>query len=212
MTLLHPTCGGLDGDQRRNADREPLFAPVKAGFGSRVFRALRALSGGRRALGEGPFSPLHAMPWRGSAGGWTTLENARRRQNALRLTTGTEIAIIASFVGGVPERSKGTDCKSVGSAFEGSNPSPSTIFRHQESGIRNRSKARQARREAGGRPVPGLRGLKCGCSSMVEQKPSKLTTRVRFPSPAPGVFVSIVWVTRFSGLVAGHDGRWPAPM
>ena len=25
-----------------------------------------------------------------------------------------------------------------------------------------------------------------GCSSMVEQKPSKLTTRVRFPSPAPG--------------------------
>ena len=25
----------------------------------------------------------------------------------------------------------------------------------------------------------------CGCSSMVEQKPSKLTTRVRFPSPAP---------------------------
>lgn len=28
--------------------------------------------------------------------------------------------------GGVPERSKGADCKSAGSAFEGSNPSPST--------------------------------------------------------------------------------------
>ncbi len=28
--------------------------------------------------------------------------------------------------GGVPEWPKGTDCKSVGSAFEGSNPSPST--------------------------------------------------------------------------------------
>ena len=27
--------------------------------------------------------------------------------------------------GGVPERSKGSDCKSDGSAFEGSNPSPS---------------------------------------------------------------------------------------
>jgi hypothetical protein len=27
--------------------------------------------------------------------------------------------------------------------------------------------------------------LKCGCSSMVEQKLPKLTTRVRFPSPAP---------------------------
>ena len=29
-------------------------------------------------------------------------------------------------LGGVPERSKGTDCKSVASGFEGSNPSPST--------------------------------------------------------------------------------------
>ncbi len=29
--------------------------------------------------------------------------------------------------GGVPERPKGSDCKSDGSAFEGSNPSPSTI-------------------------------------------------------------------------------------
>ena len=29
-----------------------------------------------------------------------------------------------------------------------------------------------------------------GCSSMVEQKPSKLTTRVRFPSPAPGPLLS----------------------
>ncbi|CEK09428.1 protein of unknown function [Legionella hackeliae] len=30
------------------------------------------------------------------------------------------------LLGGVPERSKGSDCKSDGSAFEGSNPSPST--------------------------------------------------------------------------------------
>ena len=30
--------------------------------------------------------------------------------------------------GGVPEWSKGTDCKSVGVAFEGSNPSPTTII------------------------------------------------------------------------------------
>jgi hypothetical protein len=30
--------------------------------------------------------------------------------------------------GGVPERSKGTDCKSVGGAFGGSNPPPSTIY------------------------------------------------------------------------------------
>src|SRR4029079_1391957 len=31
----------------------------------------------------------------------------------------------ASLLGGVPERSKGSDCKSDGTAFEGSNPSPS---------------------------------------------------------------------------------------
>ena len=30
--------------------------------------------------------------------------------------------------GGVPEWPKGSDCKSDGSAFDGSNPSPSTIF------------------------------------------------------------------------------------
>src|SRR5437879_4456249 len=33
---------------------------------------------------------------------------------------------IGSF-GRVPERSKGTDCKSVATGFEGSNPSPSTV-------------------------------------------------------------------------------------
>ena len=37
-----------------------------------------------------------------------------------------QIAKLCGFVGGVPERSKGADCKSAGSAFEGSNPSPST--------------------------------------------------------------------------------------
>ena len=33
-------------------------------------------------------------------------------------------------------------------------------------------------------PVDGL-AIARGCSSMVEQQPSKLMTRVRFPSPAP---------------------------
>ena len=31
-------------------------------------------------------------------------------------------------IGGVPERLKGADCKSAGTAFEGSNPSPSTMI------------------------------------------------------------------------------------
>ena len=33
---------------------------------------------------------------------------------------------VLNIGGGVPERSKGTDCKSVGNAFGGSNPPPST--------------------------------------------------------------------------------------
>ena len=35
-------------------------------------------------------------------------------------------------LGRVPERSKGTDCKSVATGFEGSNPSPSTVARMVE--------------------------------------------------------------------------------
>ena len=35
--------------------------------------------------------------------------------------------------GGVPEWPKGSDCKSDGSAFDGSNPSPSTSFNRKNS-------------------------------------------------------------------------------
>jgi hypothetical protein len=42
------------------------------------------------------------------------------------LTLSRKVTIIRGFAGGIPERSKGSDCKSDGSAFEGSNPSPST--------------------------------------------------------------------------------------
>ncbi len=38
--------------------------------------------------------------------------------------------------GGVPERSKGADCKSADSVFEGSNPSPSTMTNKTMSGHR----------------------------------------------------------------------------
>jgi hypothetical protein len=37
---------------------------------------------------------------------------------------------------------------------------------------------------------------KRGCSSMVEQQPSKLNTRVRFPSPAPNNFNGLARVLR----------------
>ncbi len=41
----------------------------------------------------------------------------------------------------------------------------------------------------------------CGCSSMVERQPSKLVTRVRFPSPAPFFIRSV------SGFFIGRKGR-----
>src|SRR3990172_8434047 len=75
--------------------------------------------------------------------------------------------------GGVPEWLKGTDCKSVGFAYAGSNPAPST------------SQGPEGNIQKSGFLPPDLWPLTCGCSSMVEQQPSKLMTRVRFPSPAP---------------------------
>ena len=62
--------------------------------------------------------------------------------------------------GGVPEWPKGADCKSVSYAFSGSNPLSSTI------------------------QIYNL-FLFCGCSSVVEPRPSKPVARVRSPSPAP---------------------------
>ena len=75
---------------------------------------------------ETAFCLLQAMTWSMILDPGAASANALLRRSARCLTMGTEIAILTCFVGGVPERSKGTDCKSVGSAFEGSNPSPST--------------------------------------------------------------------------------------
>ncbi len=76
-------------------------------------------------------------------------------------------------LGGVPERPKGSDCKSDVYDFEGSNPSPSTKF----SSVSNK-----------------LRGY----SLVVEPQPSKLMMRVRFPLPAP----SFVGCAKYFALVA----------
>src|SRR5215210_5454990 len=60
--------------------------------------------------------------------------------------------------GGMSRAAKGADCKSAGlrlRRFE-------SYFPHHPGEVK-----------------------RCGCSSMVEQQPSKLMTRVRFPSPAP---------------------------
>jgi hypothetical protein len=46
--------------------------------------------------------------------------------STLRLARWPNASFDRTCLGGVPERSKGTDCKSVATGFEGSNPSPST--------------------------------------------------------------------------------------
>jgi hypothetical protein len=92
----------------------------------------------------------------------------------------------ASSLGGVPERPKGSDCKSDGVAFVGSNPTPSTRqFRFRSGCVFGTQRC--AKNSAGDRyrfenEREEMRG---GYGSMVEPQPSKLMVRVRFPLPAP---------------------------
>src|SRR6476660_3657482 len=52
------------------------------------------------------------------------------------------------------------------------------------------------------KPTSVTSAAACGCSSMVEQQPSKLMTRVRFPSPAPALRTATIGVdARSTGLV-----------
>ena len=54
-----------------------------------------------------------------------------------KLFTHEKFLILCSYqFGGVPEWPKGSDCKSDGTAFEGSNPSPTTIFKWLNSSTR----------------------------------------------------------------------------
>ena len=81
-------------------------------------------------------------------------------------------------VGGIPERPKGSDCKSDGTAFTGSNPVPPTT-KH----LSRRAKTRVLAFYPCCLWYIG--GPHSGRSSMVERQPSKLNAWVRFPSPAP---------------------------
>ena len=74
-----------------------------------------------------------------------------------------------SGFGRVPEWLKGTGCKPVGFGLRRFESYPF----HQGLG------SLLGERRKGAEVEPG------GCSSMVELQPSKLATRVRFPSPAP---------------------------
>ena len=110
------------------------------------------------------------------------------------------VAWLRRQIGEVPEWLKGTDCKSVGYAYVGSNPTLSTTAGPEAPLIANRSIARSIRGLAFRRRSCAelkvlkrslrkqgdtLRFRECGYSSVVEQQPSKLNMRVRFPLPAP---------------------------
>src|SRR6266436_10006882 len=100
--------------------------------------------------------------------------------------------------GGVTRAAKGADCKSAGlrlRRFESYLPHHSEDSERTTQGrIRQRTPSCIVRSLSSG----------CGCSSMVEQQPSKLMTRVRFPSPAPTL-------SRFSvnGFAVGFAGYVP---
>ena len=58
---------------------------------------------------------------------WADLAQSVEQQFCKLPVVGS-IPIVSSIFGEIPEWSKGSDCKSDGSAFEGSNPSLATIF------------------------------------------------------------------------------------
>jgi hypothetical protein len=57
-------------------------------------------------------------------------EEDKRSGEKRRPKRSGHLVLCAYFYGGVPERSKGPDCKSGATGFEGSNPSPSTQSAH----------------------------------------------------------------------------------
>src|SRR5690606_28973523 len=98
--------------------------------------AVGCLSGWRHAscLGgskAGLSPPRGRLPpsWLPSAGRLLTEFPVSEKRSRNHLTGSQVGSIVRGFPdGGIPKRSTGSDCKSDGSAFEGSNPSPSTKF------------------------------------------------------------------------------------
>ena len=137
------------------------------------------------AAGRFPFR-LRTLP----AGGRGARAAGSRR--CISLTRGLRKRTISRLLcwspGGVPEWPKGPDCKSDGSAFVGSNPTPSTTARSRgpsgcfgtgfERGVFEPRVPTRGQGEAGCRRTGGY-------SSVVEPQPSKLMARVQSPLPAP---------------------------
>ena len=63
------------------------------------------------------------------------------------------------MLGGIPEWPKGADCKSVGTAFEGSNPSPTTEPQWRNWQTRRTKNPVRVKSSTGSIPVCGIKGL-----------------------------------------------------
>ena len=140
------------------------------------------------------------------------------------LTSVKKEPIIRGSFGGMPEWLKGADCKSVGLAptlVRIQLPPPELTRRRVAAcpGIGpGGAAAHSVSGMAGGVKPPGRTARRTesprGCSSMVEQKPSKLTTRVRFPSPAPGFSRLAFWQGNlqeggfFTVMKYAHVAQW----
>src|SRR5215468_11129302 len=113
---------------------------------------------------------LVAAPSEGDSVSRTSVSACIYRDNGLRdVDTGqARRQNSASLLGGVPERSKGSDCKSDGSAFVGSNPTPSTT--------RSMSSWTRGSDSFGRFAIVASTGLalRGGYSSVAEPQPSKL--------------------------------------
>ena len=118
--------------------------------------------------------------------------------------------------GRVPERSKGTDCKSVATGFEGSNPSPSTASKMRAMELGNQQQQRVERSAALPRgahrgrvwaPVAGshLKDV-AGVAQLVELQPSKLDVAGSRPvSRSIRVPISNAHVAQLAEHVLGKD-------
>ena len=123
----------------------------------------------------------------------TTMDGYRRWRSSMveQLICNQQVAgsspIASSVVnssGRVPERSKGTDCKSVATGFEGSNPSPSTAAMV---GAKNN-------------------GLKfAGVAQLVELQPSKLDVAGSRPVSRSATTTTTAHLAQLAEHVLGKD-------
>ncbi len=168
------------GEPRERVSRGQHLAYMAARVFERGERAVPAVDDGpvacrpaRRGAAASCSASLHlSVIARGAAAGQLLTAKAAlsiyaRNGTVRRKGLGSSAGSDPDFgrPGECPERQRGRTVNPLAYAFVGSSPtSPTTLRPRASHGAADR-----------------------GCSSMVEQQPSKLMTRVRFPSPAPSL-------------------------